>query len=475
MVSLGVGSTGIGPSDRIRLVRRRITAAFAQLGVLAVAIVGLGLYELASATPRAVLLAHDVGRANYLAGEVAHRVDELATSLELRTGHGGSESPSTSEVLADVARLDRAVRELPALLNSRERPLFDQIAPTLRQFRAAVSAVIAAEDRGDLAEARRAQEEEVLPDAEALEPSLDRLLALNQKQSADRIEELRDGLRHAGVAYAGGGAIFLVLLTAVAASTLRQLREQHDAVSLYLGRLEQANRDLEAFAGRIAHDLRGPLTPIVLLSSRLRAKAADPTKVEAIAARIGESAARADRMIEGMLAFSRNGAIEIERCDAEAAVGAALHDVADAAAASGVELASEVEPMRLAIGEPLLVVVLDNLLRNAIRYMGDRPLRRVTVTVARDGAVARLCVIDTGPGVPAEARARIFEPFFRLEPRQQGGAGLGLATAKRIVEAHGGAIGVEDAPGGGARFWVTLPLESAPTGQSSTRGQTMAP
>jgi len=84
----------------------------------------------------------------------------------------------------------------------------------------------------------------------------------------------------------------------------------------------------------------------------------------------------------------------------------------------------------------------------------------VEVEIGRRGPAALLCVTDHGPGVPVEARERIFQPFARLDPRlrrRRGGAGLGLAIARHLVVAHGGRIGVVAGPAGGARFEVTLP------------------
>jgi signal transduction histidine kinase len=66
-------------------------------------------------------------------------------------------------------------------------------------------------------------------------------------------------------------------------------------------------------------------------------------------------------------------------------------------------------------------------------------------------------VVDRGPGVPAEYRQAIFEKYFQLPNAPHAGAGLGLFIAREVVRAHGGDIGVEDAPGGGALFWFTLP------------------
>jgi signal transduction histidine kinase len=83
------------------------------------------------------------------------------------------------------------------------------------------------------------------------------------------------------------------------------------------------------------------------------------------------------------------------------------------------------------------------------------------VAVVTGASAVEITVDDRGPGIPAGERQRIFEPFLRLDPsrnRERGGAGLGLAIARHLIQGHGGAIAVEDRPGGGARFRVSLPL-----------------
>jgi two-component system sensor histidine kinase KdpD len=103
-----------------------------------------------------------------------------------------------------------------------------------------------------------------------------------------------------------------------------------------------------------------------------------------------------------------------------------------------------------------IVRVLANLLDNARKY--SPPGARVVLAVDDLGASVRFRVRDRGPGVPAEYRARVFERFRRLtdEPRTPG-AGLGLYISRCLVEAHGGTISVDEAPGGGAEFSFTLP------------------
>ena len=101
-----------------------------------------------------------------------------------------------------------------------------------------------------------------------------------------------------------------------------------------------------------------------------------------------------------------------------------------------------------------------NLLRNAVRHAKGR----VAVLGEAAGGTLRLHVDDDGPGMPEADRARVLEPFVRLDAarsRDAGGAGLGLALASRLAEAHGGSLSVGDAPLGGARLTLTLPLTVA--------------
>ncbi len=103
--------------------------------------------------------------------------------------------------------------------------------------------------------------------------------------------------------------------------------------------------------------------------------------------------------------------------------------------------------------------VLSNLLQNAIRYSPTEG--EITLSAAPLGEYIRICVSDQGDGIEEADQARIFERFFRQDKsrnRESGGAGLGLAIAKSIVEQHGGQIGVESRVGAGSKFWFTLPV-----------------
>jgi signal transduction histidine kinase len=111
-------------------------------------------------------------------------------------------------------------------------------------------------------------------------------------------------------------------------------------------------------------------------------------------------------------------------------------------------------------GDPAaLARIVGNLIDNAVKYGGEAAVTLSQVGT-QAGTEAIMLVDDRGPGVPLAERERIFEPFLRLEAsrnRDRGGAGLGLAIARHLVLSLGGTIAVEDRPGGGARFRVTLP------------------
>jgi len=130
------------------------------------------------------------------------------------------------------------------------------------------------------------------------------------------------------------------------------------------------------------------------------------------------------------------------------------HEQEPAAAAKGLVLAAEIaEPVMITGNHDALHAMLDNLVDNAIRYT---PSGHVVVRAARGGDDAILEVEDTGPGIPATERTRVFDRFYRSESASQGGSGLGLAIVRRIAERHGGRAELLDAPTG-LRVRITLP------------------
>jgi two-component system, OmpR family, sensor kinase len=245
------------------------------------------------------------------------------------------------------------------------------------------------------------------------------------------------------------------------------------ALNAMLDRLEEAFQQREASQARLrrfladaSHELRTPLASIRGYAELFRMGAtADPAATENAMRRIEEEAERMGVLVEDLLALARLDRPpehERERVDfSELAADA----VADArAVAPDRTITLEAEPGACVVGDPLqLRQVLANLLRNALTHTPAASPVEVAVC-ERDGAIT-LSVRDHGPGLPTDSPEQLFERFWRAEggrERGRGGAGLGLAITRAVVEAHGGSISARPASGGGAEFLVRLPAERAP-------------
>jgi signal transduction histidine kinase len=254
-------------------------------------------------------------------------------------------------------------------------------------------------------------------------------------------------------AIAAGIALVAVVIAYRASRRHDQLEHEH---SVLLGaRVEELDR----FAGRVAHDV---LSPLGAVSAGLGLIARSPdAQARNYAERSQRALGRVHQLVAGLLAFARSGARPdpTARCRVDTALATAVADCADAAAEQHVDLVvGPCPPIEVPCTSAVMTSMLENLVRNAIKYMGDRPVRRVVVrarAVRRDKV--RIEVQDTGPGVPSELQATLFEPFVRGQ-HEVGGTGLGLATVKRLAESHGGSAGLESTPGSGSLFWIELPL-----------------
>ncbi len=253
-------------------------------------------------------------------------------------------------------------------------------------------------------------------------------------------------------------ALALILAGWVIRLLARQDRRVRDAFSL----LEQRNRDLDAFAGRVAHDLRGPLTTISLSASRLSEQLPRETGTLAVLER---GVGRMERVIEDLLTLSRVGGQAPGTTSNPTAVGAAVEqDLAQAVANVDGVLRVDVEPAEVTCSAGLLRQVLWNLGENAIKYR--RPESPLEIQI--EGRVAQrtytLRVTDNGTGMTPSEVSEAFQPFFRSERvRSTPGTGLGLSITKRIIEASGGTLSIDSHVGQGTSFVITLPLVTKPS------------
>lgn len=222
-------------------------------------------------------------------------------------------------------------------------------------------------------------------------------------------------------------------------------------------RLSTSNDRLAHFAGQVSHDLKNPLTAISLSLEALELELTDPYQTDTLA-RARRGVDRMGDLISNLLEFATQGAAPgDEVVDLDAELASALDDL-DGRVPPGSVRSGPLPPAR---GDATqLRSVLMNLLDNAAKFTVDDARPEIEVeAVLRDGH-SRIEVRDRGRGVPADKRERVFAPLARLD-KTVDGTGIGLATCRRIVEAHGGSMGVDDRPGGGSVFWFALPLVEA--------------
>jgi len=220
----------------------------------------------------------------------------------------------------------------------------------------------------------------------------------------------------------------------------------------------------QEIARRLAHEIKNPLTPIQMAMDTLRKtwKKKHPSFDEILeesTATVMEEADRLKHIVSEFSAFARMPKPGFQRLDLNELVRSALALYQGGAAPIEIKLYDQL-PQIDADKNQLSQVVL-NLVENARDAIGQRADGRITVStrLGEAGDRAMLIVEDNGPGVPGDLKDKVFAPYFTTK-HARGGTGLGLAIVHRIVSDHGGRIAVGDAPGGGARFAIELPLRN---------------
>ncbi|MBN8233312.1 PAS domain S-box protein [Corallococcus macrosporus] len=300
---------------------------------------------------------------------------------------------------------------------------------------------------------------------------LEQLRALEPRSAI--LVPLRSRDRNLGVillATSGSGRRYGARELAQAEELARRAALAIDNARLY-ERSEQAIRMREEVLRVVAHDLRAPLNVIQLSASMLRKDLPEGDGARHRLETLQKSVQRANRLIQDLLDVARmdGGILPVERKPLEVAslIQEALEQHRGLAEARSLRLQAHVPdgvPRVLADPERLSQI-LSNLLGNALKFTPEGG--HVLLRVQPEAGQVRFLVTDTGPGIAAEDRPRIFERFWQAGPKRKEGAGLGLAIVKGLVEAHGGQVGVESAPGAGSTFFFTLPVAEAADAHAS--------
>lgn len=281
------------------------------------------------------------------------------------------------------------------------------------------------------------------------------------------------GVRVGYIFLVGGLASLLSLVAyqqTVAKNTYRdvaeRLEEARNRARQHADAVERTNADLRQVASAISHDVREPLRVIngyAGLLERTTGDALDDDKLELVE-QIQESSRRLDGMIESLLGYVRLD--RSEPPEETVALDDALDEALENLEMRMQETDARVdrEPLPAVRGDPRqLAMLFQNLVGNAVKYGGDPPHVRVRADDGGPETVARVLVEDDGIGIPEGEVEHVFEVFQRGSEADEHdeGHGVGLALCRRLVERHGGEIGVDSTPGEGSTFWFTLPRAGA--------------
>jgi len=395
-----------------------------------------------------------------LARGIAQRVApgyQVSLELDLAVEHYalatvlGAQSGDERGVTEAQERLDSAARAYDGWTSAAKVGTFADIAPAIASYEERIAA---ANPRGAEIDAREI--EEAVDDITDLLRANRNAAASGAARALQRIDAIQHRRRWEEL-----GLMGLIAATCTVLLLWARRREERECAKeqASMQNLERVNADLEAFAGRVAHDLRNPLVPILSGTQVIERSDVD-AGVRRAAERIERSARRLASMIDMLLDFSRlTAARPRASCDVRPIVEDVVEGFLEKARAHDVALVVACQEVR-ACCEPIVVASpLQNLIENALKY-GRREGMAPVIEIRgywRAGMVI-LEVEDRGPGLDAIQAENLFRAFQRGVEGGEG-VGLGLATARRLVEARGGSIGLRAGRFGGALFQVRLPAE----------------
>ena len=449
----GTGQLG-GPASS----RRFITTAFALVGLGALAAT---LFAVAQTRLLETNVRHLVGDMLTSMRLVRQLEDEVQRRRDLVIDHIAVKDPDETaaldaELAAAQARIATRLRayerwiDLPGERDTWKRTLAD-VAALDEPISRALTLSRANRD----VEARQVMDEAASRFA-VVGVDFDQVIAINDRGATQSLAGFATIRQRLVLILLGLGLAAVAGTIVVGRWSVRQITRREVEMTLAASRLEARNNELDAFAGRVAHDIRGGLATIALATTALAAKVSRDDRAMQILLRGTQSM---EALVEDLLALARVEAFVRGRCDPSAVVTQVVQDLAPRIEEKRVTLRVSVAPAEVACSEGLLRQAVTNLVDNAVKYR--RPEVTPTVEISgtpRDGTYD-LRVSDNGMGMSEDEIHRVTQPFYR-SPRTRNvpGTGLGLSIVNRVAEASRGKLTVDTRLGEGSTFIVHLPL-----------------
>jgi signal transduction histidine kinase len=291
---------------------------------------------------------------------------------------------------------------------------------------------------------------------DTIDKSVDDLVAINATAGQGNVTAIQAAHRQAVWSDVVVGAIVVAIVAFISVWLLRVLSRQRRLVVERVRLLHDQNAELEAFAGRAAHDLRSPMNPIRGYTDLILECPGLPENVTTMAQRIRRAVDRMARVVDDMLALSVSGRPPAGRSSTAVVIARALEEMG--AELQDIKLETKLGAGQVACAEGVLSQILRNLIGNAIKFRArSRPLS-ITIETREVGPMVEIAIEDNGIGMDPENAKHAFEPFYRgLTDREVPGHGLGLAIVERTTRALGGSCELWSVPDRSTRIVVRLP------------------
>jgi signal transduction histidine kinase len=356
-------------------------------------------------------------------------VDDLRYQAHLLT-HGDRDPARLAAIMARTQRDAEAYD--PLAIYSGERPEWERLQRLLARTQHETSDSLFAE----------------------IEASAAHLVEINQAEAIDAEAGIR-GIHRKGILIdLGLGGLVAAAAAATALALVRAHRRQRELLQLHLASLDDRARELEAFTARVSHDLKGPLSPIVISADML--DQSETSSVRQAAKRIRRSADRMTAIIDDLLALSVSGHPPPGKTEVAPVVNDLLDELEPELRGAAVDV--HVAECTAACPPNVLAQVLRNVIGNSAKYRSpERPLE-LHIDAHCEGDRVEIAVGDNGIGMDADTRAHAFDPFYRARgAKSVGGHGLGLAIVKRTIDALGGTCTLDSSANHGTRVTMWLP------------------
>jgi signal transduction histidine kinase len=446
----------------VRTSRQLVRIAFTSAATVVLLVTAFALAQIRSLEDSARAIVQNMLTSVRLIGELSSEVKtkQILVNEHILSSESSERGRLETRIAAVESQITATIQAYEPWVNlPGERPAWQQARQDLRDLDGPIARVVAF-SRENLDTEARWEMELAAGLFARVSQDFDRLIFINNTGAARSLAAVSAIRRRLMITLLSAGLLALVGIVVVGLWTTRRVARREDEAARAAQLLEEQNRELDAFAGRVAHDIRNPLMVIHIAADQLSEmvpRDARPTEL------LRRGVQRMEALVNDLLTLARVEGQVPGSCDPATVAAQIQEDFATRLDGVKGKLSVTVKPAAVPCSEGLLRQALANLTENALKYHRPDAPPEVEITGGAIDGAYDLRVKDNGLGMSAEEASRAFEPFYR-SPRTQDrpGTGLGLSIVNRVVQASGGTLSVETELGQGSTFIVRLPRLDAP-------------